>query len=198
MKVGITGGIGSGKTTVCKVFELLGIPVFYADEEAKKLMIQDEDLIAEVKSVFGTESYLENGALNRKYLAARVFTDPKELERLNSLVHPAVFKAFDRWTQMQGTPYVLKEAALLFESGSYRDCDHTILVTAPIELRVQRVMKRDNLSEAEVQNRIRRQLTDEAKGKLAGFVLTNDEKHLLIPEILSLHLRFLKQANTND
>src|SRR6476620_1712762 len=120
LKVGITGGIGSGKTTVCQVFELLNIPVFYADDEAKKLMISDQILISEIKAEFGNQSYFEDGSLNRKHISDIVFQNPHQLKKLNSFVHPAVFRAMESWVSQQKSPYVLKEAALLFESGSYQ------------------------------------------------------------------------------
>ncbi|WP_256012421.1 dephospho-CoA kinase [Desertivirga xinjiangensis] len=191
LKIGITGGIGSGKTTVCQVFELLGVPVFYADLVAKELMQSDLPLIQRVKDSFGAESYSANGQLDRKYLASKVFNDKEALERLNSLVHPAVFRAFDLWVKSQHSAYVLKEAALLFESKSYLDCDHTILVKAPEHLRIERVKLRDRLDEEEIRKRIRRQLPDKEKEMMAGTCLINDEKQFLIPHILELHQRFL-------
>lgn len=191
LKIGITGGIGSGKTTVCGVFELLGIPVFYADLVAKRLMQTDQLLIGGVKQSFGAESYFPNGELDRKYLASKVFNNEEALACLNSLVHPAVFRAFDLWTKSQTSAYVLKEAALLFESKSYLDCDHTILIKAPEHLRIERVKLRDQISEEEIRKRIRRQLPDEEKEKLAGTCLINDEKQFLIPQILELHEKFL-------
>src|SRR4051812_20297204 len=148
LKIGITGNIGSGKTTVSKLFELIGIPVFYADEAAKTLMITDDVLIAGVKQAFGDEAYFADGALNRKYIAGIVFNDEAQLANLNALVHPAVFRAFDSWvaTMADDVPYVLKEAAVLFESSSYKFCDKTIMVTAPLDMRIKRVTKRDNIT----------------------------------------------------
>jgi len=195
LKVGITGGIGSGKTTICRIFELLGIPVFYADTVAKAVMEEDEILIDEVKSAFGAEAYTEIGKLNRKYLASKVFSSKSELEKLNSIVHPAVFRAFDNWAVKQtDSPYILKEAALLYESSSYLDCNYTILVKSPMELRIKRVVQRDNITEEEVRQRIEKQWPDEKKQQLASFILNNDEKQFLIPEVLSLHNRFLEES----
>jgi dephospho-CoA kinase len=144
LKIGITGNIGSGKTTVSKLFELIGIPVFYADDAAKILMVTDEVLIAGIKQTFGAESYLDDKTLNRKHIADIVFNDETQLAKLNALVHPAVFRAFDKWAEEElkdDVPYVLKEAAVLFESSSYKFCDKTIMVTAPLELRIKRVMR---------------------------------------------------------
>jgi dephospho-CoA kinase len=193
-KVGITGGIGSGKTTVCRVFEVLGIPVFYADPVAREVMNTDPVLIMGVKDAFGDEAYQE-GILNRKFLANIVFNDQRELAKLNALVHPAVFRAFDAWVRaQQGVPYVLKEAALLFESGSDKLCDETVLVTAPRDLKIQRVHNRDKITEGEVLKRMDKQFSDEKKAKLASFLVRNDEKELLIPQVLKLHEQFLSLA----
>ncbi|MDB5109130.1 MAG: dephospho-CoA kinase, partial [Mucilaginibacter sp.] len=147
LKVGITGNIGSGKTTVSKMFELLGIPVFYADDAAKSIMVTDELLVAGIKLAFGAAAYFNDGSLNRKHIAGIVFNDEQQLAKLNALVHPAVFRAFDNWAkQIENAPYVIKEAALLFESSSYKMCDKTILVTAPLETRIKRVMQRDSIT----------------------------------------------------
>ena len=192
LKIGITGGIGSGKSTVCKIFELLGIPVFYADTAAKEVMHTDEELKKGVISTFGVKSFSEAGILNRKYIADIVFYDEKALETLNALVHPAVFRAFDKWLLSQrNAPYVLKEAALLFESGSYKMCTHSILVKAPEHLKITRVMQRDNITESEVRLRMIRQLPDAEKEKLSDFTIINDENIPLIPQVLELHEHFL-------
>lgn len=193
LKIGITGGIGSGKTTVCKVFETLGIPVFYADTVAKELMVTDPILIAGVKSTFGEASYTENGNLNNQHIAGIVFNQQAELEKLNALVHPAVFRAFDKWvaTIPNTVPYTLKEAALLFESGSYQMCDKTILVTAPVALKIARVMERDQVSEAQVRARMDKQFTDEQKAKMADYFVQNTADHSVILQVLELHQQFL-------
>ncbi len=195
-KVGITGGIGSGKTTACKVFEVLGIPVFYADTVAKEIMCKDAVLVAGIKTAFGNESYFEDGKLNNKHIAGIVFNNEKALEQLNALVHPAVFRAFDTWeaTIPSGTPYTLKEAALLFESGSYKMCDTTILVTAPYENKLKRVMQRDGVSAEQVKARMDKQLSDEEKSKLANHFIVNDEQQSIIEQVLILHQQFLKAA----
>jgi dephospho-CoA kinase len=192
LKVGITGNIGSGKTTVSRIFEVLGIPVFYADIAAKNVMVKDEILITAIKKAFGDTSYFEDGSLNRKHIAGIVFNDEKELALLNSIVHPAVFRAFDSWVaQHRGAPYVLKEAALLFESDSYKMCDKTIMVTAPLQMRIQRVAKRDGLSEADIINRENKQFSENKKVGLADFVIRNDNSELVIPQVMRLHKQFL-------
>lgn len=188
LKLGITGNIGSGKTTVSKIFELLGIPVFYADDEAKKVMTADEALISAIKEAFGSQSYFEDGALNRKYIAGIVFSNAAELARLNAIVHPAVFRAFDHWAiQHVDTTYVIKEAALLFESGSHQLCNYSLLVTAPADLRLQRVMQRDQITLAEAENRNAKQMPEQQKAALADFCISNDETQLVIPQVLQLH-----------
>ena len=193
LKIGITGGIGSGKTIVCKVFEILGIPVFYADAVAKLAMTSDFILIAGIKKTFGSESYHPDGSLNNKHIAAIVFNEQAELNKLNALVHPAVFKAFEEWTKSKATsaPYVLKEAALLFESGSYQMCDKNILVTAPINLRLERVMQRDQISEAQVMARMDKQFTDAQKEKMADYFISNTPSDSIILQVLDLHEQFL-------
>ncbi len=192
LKIGITGGIGSGKTTVCKVFEVLGIPVFYADNAAKTIMHEDVLLREDIIKGFGEASYSENGELNRKHISSIVFKDEGQLAKLNALVHPAVFRAFDIWVSEQKyAPYVLKEAALLFESESHKMCDQSILVKSPEAIKIQRIIKRDQTTAEEVRLRMNRQFSDEQKEKLADHILINDEEVLLIPQILSLHQHFL-------
>jgi dephospho-CoA kinase len=196
LKVGITGGIGSGKTTVCQVFETLGIPVFYADQIAKQLIITDAILIAGVKETFGEESYYSTGVLNNKHIANIVFENKEELDKLNALVHPAVFRAFNDWAKSipRDIPYTLKEAALLFESGSYQMCDINILVKAPLELKLSRVMQRDQVSAAQVLARMDKQFTDEQKIKMADFLIENDERTSIIEQVLHLHQQFLARS----
>jgi dephospho-CoA kinase len=196
LKIGITGNIGSGKTTVSKMFEVLGIPVFYADEEAKKLMTTDRKLIHGIKETFGEASYFDDGSLNRKHIAHIVFNNDVELAKLNALVHPAVFRAFDAWaTNIKNVPYVMKEAALLFESTSYKMCDYSLLVTAPLELRIERVTKRDHITRAEVEAREAKQFSESKKRELADYIIENDNTKLVIPQILKLHQEFLLLAH---
>lgn len=192
LKVGITGGIGSGKTTVARIFEVLGIPVFYADAVAKEIMVSDPILMDGIRAKFGTESYSDSGLLNNKHIANIVFNDADQLEVLNSLVHPAVFRAFDNWIASlpKSTPYILKEAALLFESDSYKMCDVSILVLSPTEVRLKRVMDRDKVSEAHVKARMDKQFTDEEKLELADYQVYNDESRSVILQVMDLHERF--------
>ena len=195
-KVGITGNIGSGKTTVSKIFNVLGIPVFYADDEAKKVMVTDTLLIAGIKQAFGNESYFADGTLNRKHIAAIVFNNNDELIKLNALVHPAVFRAFDKWVLQfdDKVPYVMKEAALLFESDSYKMCDRTVMVSAPLDLRTKRVMQRDGISAEEVQSRNARQFPEEKKRGMANDLIINDDTQLVMPQVLKLHQLYLSLA----
>ena len=186
LKVGITGGIGSGKTTVCKIFETLNIPIYYADERAKWLMVNDQDLVIQIKDLLGKESYTIDGQLNRKFISSIVFNDKGKLKQLNALVHPVVANDGENWHLEQVAPYTLKEAALLFESGSYRSLDKIITVFAPESTRIQRVVDRDQVSEAEVKARIRNQMPDEEKVKLADFVINNYDNHRLIPQVLEI------------
>ncbi|MBC7915206.1 MAG: dephospho-CoA kinase [Pyrinomonadaceae bacterium] len=195
-KVGITGGIGSGKTTICKLFELQGIPVFYADTEAKMAMNTDNLLIQKLKSRFGDDIYSADGLLNRSRLATLVFNHADKLVELNEIVHPAVFRLFDNWVAQQKSSYVIKEAALLFESNSYKDCDSTILVKSPQALKIARVVKRDSITEADVLKRMEKQLSDEEKEKLSEFIVLNDEQQLIIPQVLRLHDTFLERAQS--
>ena len=195
LKIGITGGIGTGKSTICEIFALLGIPVYNADKAAKRLMATNEGLKKQLIATFGTAAFTSTGDLDSTYLANKVFTDEKALKQLNALVHPSVLADFDQWCSKQIAPYVLKEAALLIESGSYKQCDYTILVESPIALRINRLLNRDKSSEAQIRARIANQLPEEEKAKVANYLLLNDEKHLLIPQILALHTQFLKASN---
>lgn len=193
LKIGITGGIGSGKTTVCRIFETLGVPVFYADTVAKQIMVTDAILIQGVKDTFGEASYTDEGTLNNKHIAAIVFNNTDELAKLNKLVHPAVFRAFEHWLLEvpKTVPYVLKEAALLFESGSYQLCDQNVLVIAPIENRLKWVMERDSATEAQVRARMDKQFSDTEKTKLADAVIRNNETDSLILQTMALHHQFI-------
>lgn len=189
IKIGLTGGIGSGKTTVAKIFESLHIPVYYADDAAKKLMNTNEELKASIIQHFGKESY-QNGELDRKHLAGIVFNDKEKLALLNSLTHPITIQDAEDWMNKQTTPYVMKEAALLFESGAAEKLDYIIGVYAPQHIRVKRVMDRDNLPIEEVMKRITRQIDEEMKMKLCDFIITNNEEQLVIPQVLELDKKF--------
>ncbi len=187
-KVGITGGIGSGKTTVCQLFELLGIPIYYADNKAKELIVKNEALRTKLIEAFGEETYLPDGSYNRVYIANIVFSDKKELEKLNHIVHPAMYQDGLDWHNAQeGVPYTLKEAAILFESKGHLQMDKTILVVAPEQIRIERVMKRDQTTVEAVQARIDKQLPDAEKIKLADYIILNDEKAPLVPQVLKIH-----------
>jgi dephospho-CoA kinase len=186
--LGITGGIGSGKTTVCKIFETLGIPIYYADDRAKFLMSHDPNLIMGIIELFGQEAYLEPQVLNRAHIAQVAFNDKDKLTQLNALVHPAVARDGLEWQAAQyDVPYTLKEAALLYESGSYRSLDKIIVVTAPLELRIERVMARDGAKREEVEARIAKQMPESEKVNMADFVIYNDGEQALIPQVMSIH-----------
>lgn len=187
LKLGITGGIGSGKTTVCRLFELLGIPVYYADDESKKLLDEDKLVKDQVIKTFGASIVNESGIIDRKKLAAIVFNNKEQLEKLNAILHPAVGQHFENWLKKQNTAYILKEAAILFESGAYKQVDKVVTVVAPLELKIQRTMKRDGVSQEEVERRMQLQMTDEEKIKRSDFIITNNEQELLIPQVLALH-----------
>lgn len=193
LKVGITGGIGSGKTVVCRVFETLGIPVFNADEAAKYLMEHDTILIAKIKSLFGEEVY-KGKQLQREKLAAVIFHDKEKLKALNSIVHPATIAYGKNRMEQQIAPYTLKEAAILFESGSHKESDKIIGVYAPLELRIQRAMQRDNTTREKIEARIAQQMNEEEKMKLCDFVIVNDDKTAIIPQVLELHKKLTKDA----
>jgi dephospho-CoA kinase len=193
IKIGITGGIGSGKTMVAGIFSVLGIPVFDADTEAKKIMETDEELRVSISRTFGEAAY-QDGTLNRKYLSSVVFNDPFQLELLNSLVHPAAIAAAEAWALQQQAPYVVKEAALFFEAGSATGIDYMIGVYAPQHIRIKRVMDRDGIAREEVLARMNRQIQEEIKMRLCDFVIINDEQQLVIPQVLKLHERFLGET----
>ena len=190
-KIGITGCIGSGKSTVSKIFAQLGIPVYDADSNAKALMISSSEIVSGVKKIFGDESYHQDGTLNRKLISERAFHQKELLQQLNAIVHPAVSKHFDEWCTINSLmPYILKEAALMFESDSCKQVDQIIVVTAPEELRIARAMKRDNISHSAVISRMQNQFSEEEKLSRADFEIKNNEEELLIPQVLKLHQQF--------
>lgn len=191
LKIGITGGIGSGKTTVCRVFELLGIPVYNADDESKKILNSDKTAKESVIKLFGDSILNADGTIDRKKLGGLVFNKKEELEKLNAILHPAVGKHFDNWVKEQNAPYCIKEAAILFESGAYKQVDKVIMIVAPLELKISRVIKRSGITKEEVLARINNQLSDEEKVKRADFIIENDEQKLLIPQVLKLHHQIL-------
>lgn len=194
LKIGITGGIGSGKSTVAKVFETLGIPVYYADDAARKLMNEHAALKAGIIKAFGEQAY-ENDHLNKAYLATTVFNNEAELKKLNALVHPLVIKDSEDWMASQNTAYAIKEAAIFFETGSAAGLDFIIGVYAPEEIRIHRVMHRDGVSHNDVLVRIQKQLNEEIKMKLCDAVITNNEQEMMIPQVLALHQKILVMAS---
>ena len=193
LKVGITGGIGSGKTTVCRLFELLGIPVFYADDAARRLMDEDATLIASIKQLLGDAVYSSTG-LNRKLVGELVFSDPGKLAQLNALVHPVSIAYANDWMNKQQSPYTLKEAAIFFETGAHAAMDIMIGVDAPETLRIDRAMQRSHLSREEVMARIARQMNNDEKMLLCDYVVVNDGIQALIPQVLALHEQLLQRA----
>jgi len=191
LQIGITGGIGSGKSLVCKIFQCLGVPVYDADSHAKQLMISDEILMNQIKHEFGKESYLANGSLNRTHISKQTFGFPDRLEKLNQFVHPRVALDFESWMKNHAVSYIIKEAALLFEAGSAKTLDKIIVVSAPAAMRVQRVLQRDpQRSEDDVKKIMDSQMPEDEKVKRADFVVVNDETQLLIPQVLRLHQLF--------
>lgn len=197
LKIGLTGGIGSGKTTVAKLFELLNVPVYYADAVSKSLYTTDKDLMKSIKEHFGEDMYTGD-QLNRSQMAALVFNDPQKLTLLNSLVHPPTLRHAAAWMAQQTALYVIKEAALLFESGSAADLDYIIGVQTPQHLRLKRVMDRDGATRQEVLNRMNRQIEESIKMKLCDFIINNNEQELVIPQVLQLHQHFLQLASSQQ
>ena len=186
MKVGLTGGIGSGKTTVAQVFSHLGVSVYSSDERAKSIMISDSELMLQIKAAFGSEAYI-NGSLNRTYIAAKVFSNQSELNKLNTIVHPALKRDFDLWCTQQKGVYIVKEAAILFESKAHIGLDKVVLVTAPEELKISRVLNRDSSTRKEVLSRMDKQWSDVEKRVLSDFEIQNDEQHSVLNQVLAIH-----------
>ena len=186
LKIGITGGIGSGKTTVCQIFEMLNIPIYYADYQAKWLMQNDPELKNNITEIFGEKAYQRDGKLNRAFIAKLVFADKKLLKALNELVHPVVFLDSERWFSEQSNKYAIKEAALFYETGSYAQMDKMIVVTANQEERIKRVMLRDGVDKEAVKARMDKQLPEVEKIAKADFVIYNDGKDLLIPKVFEI------------
>ncbi len=189
--VGITGGIGSGKSTVARMFEKLGIAIYISDDEAKKLMHTNEFVKKDIIALFGKEAYV-NDMLNRGYIASIVFDNSEMLDALNKIVHPAVSSHFDTWKEKQKSPYVIKESAILFESGAYKECDYTILVCAPMDIRVQRILNRDKVTKEQIQSRIKNQWTDMKKIPLADFVINNTDFDKTEGKVYEIYNKIIK------
>jgi dephospho-CoA kinase len=200
LRIGLTGGIGSGKSTIAGIFEVLGIPVSYADEEARSLMNEDEELKGQIIFHFGADAYA-HGLLDRSWLAGQVFADPQKLELLNSLVHPATIRAGESWMLQQqaaGAPYAVREAALIFESRGSRGLDYVIGVAAPPDLRIERTIQRDKITRSAVIGRMKYQIAEDIKMKLCDFVIRNDGQEPVLPQVLDLHERLLLLARDAD
>lgn len=195
MIIGLTGGIGSGKTTVAKIFKFLGVPVFVADEESKRLLDQDQKLQSDLVQLIGKD-LVKNAKVDRPYMAQRIFSDQALLEKVNALIHPAVGRAFKSWYAEQKTAYVIREAAILYESGTHVDCEAIIVVSAPEDLRLQRVMQRSGENAEAVRKRMSKQWPQEKKEALADYIIHNDHQHMLIPQVLKLHENLIHTANS--
>jgi dephospho-CoA kinase len=190
LRIGLTGGIGSGKSTVARIFEVHGIPVYYADASAKRLMNQPGPLKDELINAFGDEVY-SDGRINSMLLSQKVFNNPSQLALINSIVHPATIADALEWMSVQSSPYIVKEAALLFEADADKYLDYVIGVSSPKPIRIQRVMRRDNLSEEMILLKMSKQMDEEKKMQRCDFILVNDEKQLLMPQVLALHKKLL-------
>ncbi|MCH7534477.1 MAG: dephospho-CoA kinase [Bacteroidetes bacterium] len=196
LKVGVTGGIGSGKTLVCEVFEKLNVPVFYADAEAKKINEEHPDAIKGLKEICGDDIY-QNGTLNKKKLANVIFTDDTKLQKVNELIHPLVKAKFLNWTEQNNDgPYVIEEAAILFESGASNLMDLVVTVTAPRELRIERVTSRDGITNEQVEERMKNQIEEDERIERSDFVINNDEQEMLLPQIIEIHENIVGRANS--
>jgi len=191
MQIGVTGGIGSGKSLVCKIFNSMGIPIYEADFRAKELTNKDEVVKEKILTTFGKKSFLNN-RLNKVYLAQEVFNNTEKLKQLNAIIHPAVADDYDIWqSQFKNYKYVIKEAAILFESGSFKTCDKVILVDAPRNIRMKRVIQRDLVSEDEVEKRMNNQWSSEKKAELSDFIIMNDGSKALIPQVMDIHNKLM-------
>jgi len=195
LQIGITGGIGSGKSIVCRVFEALGVPFYSADERAKWLLNNDQKLKKTVEALLGPHAYLEDGSYNRRWVAQEVFSKPALLKQLNAIVHPIVGEDTEYWLKKhKKAPYIVKEAAIMARAGQHNSLDKIVVVNAPVELRVSRVLQRDSQrSETEIRNIISRQISDNERIQLADYIIENDERQLLLPQIWHLHQLFIKK-----
>lgn len=198
LKIGITGGIGSGKSTVCNILKNLGVPVFSSDDVGKFLLNNDDYLKTQIKKIFDRDMYTSTGRLDRERMAKLVFNNPDELEKLNELVHPKVKAEFDSWCKKNDKrPYVVKEAAILFETGLYREFNKMVTVFCSKEERIRRIMKRDNTTKGQIEKRMIQQMTDDERNKLADYILINDGVEDLLPQVMELH-ELLLNEHTKD
>lgn len=189
--IGLTGGIGSGKSTIARIFENAGIPVFYADLSGRNVLETDPKVREDVSALFGSEVYFENGKANRALIASVVFSDSEKLSKLNQIIHPAVARDFKVWIEKQNAPYIIREAAILFESGTNKDCDKVICVVAEDEVRINRVMSRDKVSNEEVLYRMAKQMPQTEKAEKSDFVIQNNGDEALIPQVMQIHQHLL-------
>lgn len=189
--IGLTGGIGSGKTTVSMMFKELGIPIYIADIEAKKLTNTSKIIRNEIIAVLGEKAYAKE-KLNNKYVAELIFNDVKLLNKINKIIHPRVAAHFKKWSNNQNAPYIIKEAAILYENDGYKKCDFTILITAPLEVRIERVLKRDSITKGEILDRIKNQWTDAKKEKFADFLIENIHLDATLKKVKAIHFYLLK------
>lgn len=197
IRLGVTGGIGSGKSSVCKVFNVLGIPVFYSDPEAKAIMNNDLSVRSKINAIAGKDLYL-SGNLDREELSTMIFNDEELLGRVNALIHPLVFQNFILWADMQTAPYVIMEAAILFESGASELVDKVLTVVAPLDQRIDRLVKGNQLTREQVMDRIRNQMDDDVKVKNSDYIIYNSEDDMIIPSVLRIHRDLLRQIGIND
>ena len=191
--VGLTGGIGSGKTTVAKAFKALGIPVYIADEEAKKLMHKSKIIKRKLNQLFGDKAYVDD-QLNKPFIANIIFNDKTFLQKMNAIIHPRVAKHFEKWVLKQDAPYIIKEVAILFENGGHQICDYVITVTAPKALRIERLLKRDNTSKENIEAIMKNQWTDNEKVKLSDFVIDNVSLHKIKEQVLEIHQKIINKS----
>jgi len=194
LKLGVTGGIGSGKTTICKVFAVLCIPVFSADDEAKRIQDNDRDLQIKINSIAGKDLF-PGGKLDRPEMAKLIFSNKDLLEKVNSIVHPAVFRSYNEWVKKQDSPYCIMEAAILFESGAFRLMDRIVTVITPMEERIERLVRGNKLSKEQIVERINNQIDDESRVKRSDFVISNSENDMIVPAIIEIHEEMLKLYN---
>lgn len=197
--IGVTGGIGSGKSMVCRLFECLDIPVYYADSRAKWLTNNDQEIREKVVALLGNEAYDNAGLYDARFVASRVFKNEPLLKELNAIIHPVVLRDTREWVSRNtGLPYVVKEAAIMAKAGQANAVNYVVVVEAPVELRIQRILQRDSRTEQEIRAIIERQVSDESRRQIADYIVNNDDTSELIPQVLHLHETFLKARSLNN